>query len=215
MQFIPTGDSAVIVSSAIANELSLELPGHAPDWIVDQQMAFGKLTIIYNANRVPAEASLVYSFICDWIKNFSRSIKQAKQKSLEQSLITIPVIYGGPDAPDLPRISKWTRLSIEKIIKIHSTTEYHVAAVGFMPGFGYLTGLPRKLQTPRHDTPRLQVPAGAVGIGGTFTGVYPFASPGGWNLIGKTKLKMFDHSAPDQSIFKSGMRVRFTVEKIL
>ncbi|HEU5314150.1 MAG TPA: 5-oxoprolinase subunit PxpB, partial [Candidatus Udaeobacter sp.] len=95
------------------------------------------------------------------------------------------------------------------VIRLHSAAEYRVACIGFVPGFPFLAGLPKKLATPRRDVPRKQIPPGSVGIGGAQTGVYPLCSPGGWNLIGRTPLRLFDPEKNPPALLRAGDRVRF------
>jgi inhibitor of KinA len=94
-------------------------------------------------------------------------------------------------------------------VDLHSTGEYRVACIGFVPGFTFLAGLPKNLATPRRDVPRKEIPAGSVGIGGTQTGIYPLRSPGGWNLIGRTPLALFDPLENPPTLLRPGDRVRF------
>ncbi len=122
----------------------------------------------------------------------------------------IPVCYEGADlAPDLADLAAARGLSEREVIDLHSRAEYTVAFVGFSPGFGYLTGLPKALETPRLDVPRTRVPAGSVGIAGAQTGVYPHSTPGGWRLIGRTPITLFDPQRLPPSLLVIGERVRF------
>lgn len=123
--------------------------------------------------------------------------------------VEIPVVYGGEAGADLAEVARHTGLSVEEVIRRHSGSEYHVQAIGFLPGFPYLAGLPPELACPRRASPRSLVPAGSVGIGGAQTGVYPCASPGGWNLIGRTALALFDASRSEPACLNTGDRVRF------
>jgi KipI family sensor histidine kinase inhibitor len=113
------------------------------------------------------------------------------------------------DGDDLEEVARLHGISSDDVIRLHSSAIYRVGFVGFSPGFAYLIGLPRVLHTPRLGTPRTRVPAGAVGIGGEFTGVYPRATPGGWLLIGRTDLPMFDAHRDPPSLLAPGDRVRF------
>src|SRR5207253_6806197 len=106
-------------------------------------------------------------------------------------------------------VAEHTKLSGPEIINLHSTGEYRVACIGFVPGFTFLAGLPRNLATPRRDVPRKEIPPGSVGIGGAQTGIYPLSSPGGWNLIGRTPLKLFDPVKNPPTLLCPGDRVRF------
>ena len=116
-------------------------------------------------------------------------------------MIEIPVCYDPEFEFDLDRVAEHTKLSEREVIDIHSTGEYRVACIGFVPGFPFLAGLPKKLATPRRDVPRKEIPAGSVGIGG--------AQPGGWNLIGRTPLKLFDPTKDPPTLLCPGDRVRF------
>lgn len=124
-------------------------------------------------------------------------------------LVEIPVHYGGSDGPDIDAVAKHTGLSVDALIERHSAAEYTVYFLGFQPGFAYLGGLDPALATPRRKDPRVTVPAGSVGIGGEQTGVYPTASPGGWQLIGRTSAVLFDPNRDPPSLLEPGDRVRF------
>ena len=124
-------------------------------------------------------------------------------------LIEIPVCYDPEFGFDLDRVTEHTKLSNREIIDLHSTGEYRVACIGFVPGFTFLAGLPKNLATPRRDVPRKEIPPGSVGIGGAQTGIYPLRSPGGWNLIGRTPLKLFDPLKNPPTLLRPGDRVRF------
>ena len=124
-------------------------------------------------------------------------------------IVEIPICYDAEFALDLDRVAERTKLSAGEVVDLHSTAEYRVACIGFVPGFPFLTGLASKLATPRRDTPRKEIPSGSVGIGGAQTGIYPLRSPGGWNLIGRTPLKLFDPTKDPPSLLQAGDRVRF------
>ena len=124
-------------------------------------------------------------------------------------VVEIPVQYGGEFGPDLEDVARHTGLSPERVVELHSSAEYLVYFLGFAPGFAYLGGLPPELTTPRISAPRKQVPAGSVAIGGNQTGVYPIVSPGGWRLIGRTSVKLFDPTAAEPVLLQMGDRLCF------
>ena len=124
----------------------------------------------------------------------------------EGKLVTLPVLYQGPD---LGFVAEHHRLSVEEVIALHSTPEYLVYMIGFAPGFPYLGGLPEQLATPRLEKPRLSVPRGSVGIGGSQTGVYSVESPGGWRLIGRTPVSLYDPKGRPPALLEAGDRLRF------
>ncbi|AIU72134.1 hypothetical protein AT03_06825 [Hafnia alvei FB1] len=127
--------------------------------------------------------------------------------------IDIPVIYGGAEGPDLEEVARLHNLTTRQTVELHSSAEYVVYFLGFQPGFGYLGGLPEALHTPRRAVPRVKVPQGSVGIGGSHTGVYPLASPGGWQIIGNTPLALFDPQASSSTLLRPGDSVRFVPQK--
>lgn len=127
----------------------------------------------------------------------------------EARTVTIPVLYGGEQGPDLGDVAAHTGLGPEIVVERHATAAYRVACMGFAPGFGFLVGLPPELATPRRTTPRTRVPAGSVAIGGAQTGIYPDALPGGWNIIGRTPVALFDLRRPEPFLLQPGDAVRF------
>ncbi len=123
--------------------------------------------------------------------------------------VEIPVVYGGGSGPDLEAVAALTSHTVDEVIALHSGADYLVYFLGFSPGFPYLGGMPASLATPRLESPRKSVPAGSVAIGGQQTGVYPMASPGGWRIVGRTALKLFDPSAADPVLLRMGDHVKF------
>jgi KipI family sensor histidine kinase inhibitor len=127
-------------------------------------------------------------------------------------IVEIPVRYGGKDGPDLPDVATHAGLSPERVVHLHASAEYVVYFVGFSTCFPYLGGLPREIATPRLPAPRRHVPAGSVAIAGEQAGIYPVSSPGGWRLIGRTSLRLFDPEASPPPLLRMGDRVRFVPE---
>jgi KipI family sensor histidine kinase inhibitor len=122
--------------------------------------------------------------------------------------VDIPVRY---DGEDLPEVAGLTGLEPDEVVRRHTAPEYTVAFLGFSPGFPYLVGLDPALQVPRRDTPRTSIPAGSVGLAGNQTGIYPTATPGGWQLIGRTEVTLFDPARDPPALLAPGTRLRFTV----
>ena len=123
--------------------------------------------------------------------------------------VEIPVCYGGAHGLDLESVAARCGLAAREVVALHAGADYLVHAIGFVPGFPYLGGLPDRLATPRRPTVRREVPAGSVGIGGAQTGIYPLATPGGWNLIGRTPRRLFDQARAEAALLRAGDRVRF------
>ncbi|WP_444813141.1 5-oxoprolinase subunit PxpB [Variovorax saccharolyticus] len=139
---------------------------------------------------------------------------QLSAAGIEGRRIEIPVAYGGESGPDLAEVARHTGLSPAEVVKRHSAGDYVVYLLGFLPGFAFMGGLAPELATPRRKEPRVAVPARSVGIGGEQTGIYPLVSPGGWQLIGRTSLDMFDPDAAEPTRLRPGDRVRFVVESM-
>jgi inhibitor of KinA len=166
---------------------------------------------------VPAYRSLLVMVdpeeICtDDVRSFlltlARAIPVAEPVAVGR-VVEIPVHYGGGAGPDLEDVARHCGLTPAGVIELHTGTLYQVAMLGFAPGFAYLLGLPRALATPRLETPRLRVEPGSVGIAGDQTGVYALGTPGGWRIIGRTDLVLFDPARTDPFTLKSGDQVRF------
>lgn len=129
--------------------------------------------------------------------------------SYEDHIVEIPVCYGNEFGPDLEYVAKVNNLTIEEVIETHSKGEYLVYMIGFAPGFPYLGGLSEKIHTQRHSTPRTSIAEGSVGIAGSQTGVYPIETPGGWQIIGRTPLKLFDLNRSEKTLLKCGDIAKF------
>lgn len=127
----------------------------------------------------------------------------------ESREIEIPVHYGGEMGPDLDLVAQHAQMTAKQVVECHTATLYTVYFLGFKPGFAYMGELPECLATPRHKEPRLAVPAGSVGIGGSQTGIYPLETPGGWQIIGRTPLTLFNPAAMPPTLLRPGDSIRF------
>lgn len=134
----------------------------------------------------------------------------AEEPTPDGPIVEIPVVY---DGDDLDGVAAATTLTVDDVIRRHTAAEYRVAFCGFAPGFAYLTGLDPVLQLPRHAQPRTTVPAGAVGVAGEFTGIYPRRSPGGWRLLGRTDAPLWDAARTPPALLPPGTRVRFVTAR--
>ncbi|MFZ2874475.1 MAG: 5-oxoprolinase subunit PxpB [Phycisphaerales bacterium] len=128
--------------------------------------------------------------------------------------LDIPTLYGGPSGPDLLPLASSLGLSPHQLIDLHASASYTVRFMGFAPGFAYLEGLPAQLHVQRLDSPRPRVPAGTVAIAGPYSGIYPADSPGGWRLLGRTSLTLFDPLAASPTLLQPGDRVRFVPTRV-
>ncbi len=139
---------------------------------------------------------------------------QLAATAIEGRQIEIPVRYGGEDGPDLADVAAHTGLTPAEVVQRHAAADYIVYFLGFLPGFAFMGGLPTSLATPRRAEPRTAVPARSVGIGGEQTGIYPLVSPGGWQLIGRTSIELFDPKNEPPTLLRPGDRVRFVAESV-
>jgi inhibitor of KinA len=225
MEIIPLGDSALIVRVR-------ERFDDAPEKTLDTVLrAFGKLRAAVIPGVIelaPAYTSVAVFFdpitiiksaktpekVFNWLAEQISGVVAAgadrgrKTRSRSQA-VEIPVCYDPEFALDINDVARRAKISPSEVIRLHSGAEYRVACIGFVPGFPFLAGLPKKLSTPRRDVPRKEIPPGSVGIGGTQTGIYPLRSPGGWNLIGRTPLRLFDPDKNPAALLRAGERVRF------
>lgn len=127
----------------------------------------------------------------------------------EPEVIEIPTLYGGEYGPDIENVAQYNETTVEEVIKIHSSKEYLIYMLGFTPGFPYLGGMDEKIATPRLKVPRTKISQGSVGIAASQTGIYPIDSPGGWQLIGKTPLKLYDPNREVPILLKAGNYIKF------
>ena len=165
--------------------------------------AYGSLTVYFSASVSASEVRLLLSDLSAQVSNTVHG------SSLFGKKICIPVCYDPSLGMDLPWVSSHLNLSLEEIISLHTSFSYRVFMIGFIPGFPYMGTLPSALEVPRKQTPSLKIPMGSVAIAGKQTGIYPAEVPGGWQVIGRTPLKMFDPFASPCSFLNAGDRVQF------
>jgi inhibitor of KinA len=224
MEIVPLGDSALLIrlrpdSEAGTNETLaavLEAKQHLENagipGVIELATAYTTVALFFDPMRAMEGGAPVDS-IFDWltqkIRNALADRSPRKLMLPDRDLVEIPVCYAADLAPDLEDVARHAQLAIDETVRRHSAPEYRVQCVGFTPGFPFLSGLPTELSTPRRPSPRLKVPAGSVGIGGAQTGIYPLQSPGGWNIIGRTPLALFDVRRNPPVLLQAGNRVRF------
>ena len=174
--------------------------------------AYASLSVFFEPLTVIRQDSMQGIGCFDKVCNYLRRLNSESEMALADTaanVISIPVCYGLEYGPDIAELAETRNLPVDKVINLHSAATYTVFMIGFVPGFAYLGGLDPLLESPRKATPRAIVPAGSVGIAGGQTGIYPLATPGGWQLIGRTPLKLFDATRPQPSLLKAGDKVKF------
>ena len=169
--------------------------------IIDLTPSYTTILIRYDLNFFNYES--IIKFLKE---NLSLNIQEAEE---EGDIVEIPIYYSEEVGFDLPRISKLSGLSIDEVISLHVENIYSVYTIGFLPGFAYLGEVDAKIATPRLETPRIKIPKGSLGIADNQSAIYPIQSPGGWNIVGRTYLDMFDKNLDGFSYLSVGDRVKF------
>lgn len=208
--FLQNGDSAVTVQ--FKNEISKEVNSYVTSFcaeiennkikgVIEYIPTFCSVSVLYDCTLISAKKL---------ISKLEKIIKNIKiTSSRKAKLYEIPVCYDDCFALDMGNVCEHSHLTREEVIARHSGRDYLIYMLGFLPGFAYLGGMDEALATPRLDSPRSEIFEGAVGIGGEQTGIYPVASPGGWQLIGKTPVKVYDKKRENPILYSSGDYIRF------
>jgi inhibitor of KinA len=207
---LPFGDRAVLL------EFSKEINPQVLYWVKEMTHILTRNKIAGIAELIPSYCSLFvgydpfslsFSQVSSWLQGLlsqDRSIS-----SVPSPIKRVPVIYGGDYGPDLPYVAEYHKSSPEEIVRWHTSTTYLVYAIGGFPGLPAMGIVPKEIETPRLSSPRGKVAPGSVGIAGKQTGIYAIESPGGWQLIGRTTLTIFDPYNNPPSLFQVGDRVQF------
>ena len=208
--FSPLGDQAIVIE--LGNEineqtekqirrLSILLESRQPEWMIEFIPAFVTVTVFYN----PCAA--LYDDVRMELTELLTH--PGEDLAVESRTIRIPVCYGGDFGPDLEFVAQHNKLSAREVVDIHTSGDYSVNMIGFAPGFPFLRGMSEQIAAPRRDSPRLRIPERTVGIAGMQTGVYPIETPGGWQLIGRTPLRLFRPENEIPSLLRAGDKVIF------
>lgn len=213
LEYLPLGDSAItiVVGKGISRELSAKVTRLARavtrakiDGVVDVVPSYATFAVYYDQRR--AGYDRIVSTLRETIAGAGEGNASLSGQGQDNRTIRIPVRYDGEDLTD---VAIRTGLTRDRVIELHSSRQYHVYVIGFVPGFAYLGELDNALVLPRRAAPRKRVPAGSVAIAEAQTAVYPFSTPGGWHLIGTTSLAMFDTSADEPAVLRVGDTVIF------
>jgi len=210
VRFCPASDQAVLVY--LGEEIGL--PAHErvlkllrllqtkpPEWLRNVQPAYCSLLVSFDAFRAD------HAEVESTLRKYEQ--RGEKMRASKRTILEIPVCYGEEFGPDLNDVAALHRLSPEEVVRRHCSRPYYAYFLGFAPGFAYLGDLPEEIATPRLESPRKQVPAGSVAIAGRQTAVYPFATPGGWRLLGRTPVRVFRGGRKPAPLISIGDQVRF------
>ena len=210
VRFLLTGDTSLCVEfgNEISNEINkqirafnIALANSKIPGIVETVPTYRSLMIHYDPGVI------LYGPLVKKLKGLLGQLDSIEIPPSE--VLEIPVLYGGEEGPDLAFVAEHNGKTPEEVIKIHTSTEYLIYMLGFTPGFTYLGGMSDEIATPRLKTPRVKIPAGSVGIAGAQTGVYPIDSPGGWQLIGRTPVRMYDPDRAEPILPQAGQYIKF------
>ena len=213
LEYLPLGDSAItiVVGKGISRELSAEVTRLAAaitnakiDGVLDIVPSYASFAVYYDYRQTRYER--ISSSLRETIAQAGERATGASVRGQAKRTVRIPVRY---DGEDLANVATRTGLTRDRMVELHSSREYHVYVIGFVPGFAYLGELDNALVLPRRAAPRKRVPAGSVAIAEAQTAVYPFSTPGGWHLIGTTSQPMFDASADEPAFLRVGDTVIF------
>ena len=202
MRVRPVGERGLLVEVEeleTVHRLHAALRELAPPGVVELVPAYRTVLIVAEPGRAG---------VLDELAATLPELELPRAEAVAGETVEVPVRY---DGEDLPEVGRLTGLEAAEVVRRHTAPEYTVAFLGFSPGFPYLVGLDPALEVPRRDTPRTSIPAGSVGLAGDQTGIYPTASPGGWQLIGRTELRLFDPGRDPPALLAPGTRLRFTV----
>lgn len=210
VRYLVSGDCAVCVE--FGNEISPEINRKIREF----KIAVERAGIEGIVETVPTYRSLLVVYKPEVIgfkeltAKFDEVMKHMGNIQIPPpTVIEIPVLYGGEMGPDIENVASHNGKTVEEVIKIHTSGEYLIYMLGFIAGFPYLGGMSKQIATPRLKSPRVKIEGGSVGIAGEQTGVYPVASPGGWQLIGRTPLKMYDADREKPVLLEAGQYIRF------
>ncbi len=212
-RLLPVGDSAITVEFGDSIDDAINRRVYAFTDEVEHAAIPGITEFVpsYRALLVQYDASAIgYEELADRLRRLATSLHDYEKPGAQPRIILeIPVLYGGEFGPDLEAVAKQAKLPPDEVVRIHSHQPYRVYMLGFSPGFPYLGGMDPRITCPRLKTPRTLVPAGSVGIAEKQTGVYPNDSPGGWQLIGRTPVRLFDPRAEMPALARPGEFIQF------
>ncbi len=195
------GDGIAIQVNRKVRTMAIVMEQKLPDGVVEILPTYRSLLVVYDPGKTT-------------LQNLRVEILRLEEKMADihippPKIVKIPVCYGGEFGPDIQFVAESHDLEIEEVVQMHSQPVYPIYMIGFTPGFPFLGGLPQNLQTPRLETPRTRVPEGSVGIANAQTGIYPVASPGGWQIIGRTPLKIFSPERENPFLYQAGDMIHF------
>ncbi|NLP49734.1 5-oxoprolinase subunit PxpB [Bacillus sp. RO1] len=211
IEFHPLGDTGiqVLFGSDISEETNQQIRMFADylkkieiEGITELVPAYTTLTVFYRTDKIS------YKDLCNTLEAIKEVLQKEEVKS-SAIIYEIPVLYGGDVGPDLSEVASYNEMTEDEVVSTHSSQPYLIYMMGFVPGFPYLGGMSKEIATPRRENPRAKIEAGSVGIAGQQTGVYPLETPGGWQIIGRTPVKLYDPEREEPILLSAGAYIRF------
>lgn len=210
MNISPSGDSAIVICFGEKISELLNLKVRSLKLAIERQEVIGiiEMTPTYCSLMIHYNPLLIgYEHLIKKVSEINENLEEIDLP--KPSIIDIPTLYGGEYGPDIENVARHNNLSTEEVIQIHASRAYQIYMLGFTPGFPYLGGMDERIATPRLATPRTKIVGGSVGIAGSQTGIYPIDSPGGWQIIGRTPLALYDPKCDEPILLKAGETIRF------
>lgn len=209
-KYKPVGDQALIIEfeDVVSPEINQQIramikviKNHKIKGIIELIPSYSSLMVYYDVQTIGFR---------ELIKKLNSLERQIEDLEIsEAEIIKVPTVYGDKYGPDIEDVAEYNGLSVDEVIEIHTSRPYLIYMLGFVPGFPYLGGMDKRIATPRLENPRTKIPAGSVGIAGEQTGIYPLDTPGGWRLIGRTYLKLYDLDSDEPFLLKVGDYLQF------
>jgi KipI family sensor histidine kinase inhibitor len=206
-RFLTAGESALIIE--LGDEIDVECNERVIALSEEMRSIDGVSEILPTYRSLLVHYDPLITSFDELVENGKEKMRTLKMRRMRGKTFEVPVCYGGDLGPDLGFVARHNSMSEEEVMRAHGSRDYRIYMMGFLPGFPYLGGMDERIAAPRLEKPRTKIPAGSVGIAGKQTGIYPLESPGGWRIIGRTPMRLYDPDAEDPVPMRAGDTIRF------